>query len=257
MNTEVAVLVAQLNMAVDTLAGLDALQAALQQEMDRLAQDKFATVPTELWEDRQGKGRYLRLQFRQDGNGQRQRIYVGCDPAKIAEAQQTMTNTQRWIELQGERERIAGRTRHLLRALQEAASQAATLRSQYLPAREDGLTAPVMVPETAPLPQPNLSPQAVRSVAKLVTLRALLRLLPDDAGILPWFYHLQNAVECGVQRSMQAGAVAEILTLEHWAHLVGDTVALTPLPYDALHQTLQESLRELLASHMPVEEVAA
>ena len=73
----------------------------------------FAEPPLELWESRNGgEAKYLRLRFHEtpahpphidiprpfDGpNGQRQ-IYIGADPARIAEARRLIANRAAWLQ---------------------------------------------------------------------------------------------------------------------------------------------------------------
>jgi hypothetical protein len=81
--------------------------------MERLEQTgMYPAIPTEQWQDRDGKGKYLYMLFRQDGNGQytgpegKRKVYVGSPDQKIKEAQQMAANRRRWEELEMAAQRL-------------------------------------------------------------------------------------------------------------------------------------------------------
>jgi hypothetical protein len=81
--------------------------------MERLEQTgMYPAIPTEQWQDRDGKGKYLYMLFRQDGYGQytgpggMRKVYVGSLDRKIKEAQQMAANRRRWEELEMAAQRL-------------------------------------------------------------------------------------------------------------------------------------------------------
>jgi hypothetical protein len=80
----------------------------------------YPAIPTEQWQDRDGKGKYLYMLFRQDGYGVytgpdgKRKLYVGADPEKIAEARRLTANRRRWEDLKA----AAGKIDRWLKARQ-------------------------------------------------------------------------------------------------------------------------------------------
>jgi hypothetical protein len=84
------------------------------QEIEKLQEaGVFDQIPSESWETRNGgETKYLRLVF-PTNNGRRRRVYVGCDPAKIARASEKIGRTHRLRDLQAEERRLSD---HAIRA---------------------------------------------------------------------------------------------------------------------------------------------
>jgi hypothetical protein len=90
----------------ENLAGAAHRLHEISQVMNGLEQTgMYPAIPTEQWQDRDGKGKYLYMLFRQDRNGVytgpdgKRKLYVGTDPEKIAEAHRLAANRRRWEEL--------------------------------------------------------------------------------------------------------------------------------------------------------------
>ena len=73
----------------------------------------YDAIPTESWQDRGGKGRYLYLYFpqRRDGDGylgpgRRRKLYIGASPARIAAARRRVQRTRDHRQLNREAERL-------------------------------------------------------------------------------------------------------------------------------------------------------
>ena len=91
----------------DHFTALDRLRAEWQAEIASLeAAGMYESIPAESWESRNGGGRYLRLVFPQH-DGQRRKLYIGADPAAIAEARARVERRQRWEELTRNLARLA------------------------------------------------------------------------------------------------------------------------------------------------------
>lgn len=80
--------------------------ARLRLEMERLEKmGMYPAVPREQWQTRKGRGYYLHMLFRSDGNGSYQGpggcriLYVGSDPSRIEEARRRVANRKRWEQL--------------------------------------------------------------------------------------------------------------------------------------------------------------
>ena len=80
----------------------------------------YAGQPTEQWQDRNGKGRYLYMLFRTksyysrahgqyEGPDGKRKLYIGNKPEAIAEARRLAQNRERWNTLDREHGRIKDR----------------------------------------------------------------------------------------------------------------------------------------------------
>ena len=100
---------ADLLMAImEDLARLESGLLAIKLEQARLeAAGMYPAVPTESWEARNGgEARYLRMVFPMGALEEGRKIYVGCDPLRIEEAQCMATRRVRWERLEVERGRL-------------------------------------------------------------------------------------------------------------------------------------------------------
>jgi hypothetical protein len=83
-------------------------------EMRRIAAaGMYQAVPTEQWQSRGGgEAKYLYMLFRSNSQGEyygpagRRKLYVGADPAKIAEARRLAANRQRWEQIAEVKDRL-------------------------------------------------------------------------------------------------------------------------------------------------------
>lgn len=88
----------------DSLAAALAHRAELAQALAEIeAAGMYPSEPSEQWQDRGGSGQYLYMLFRLAPDGQtyqgpdgKRKVYVGADPARIAEARRLAANRGRW-----------------------------------------------------------------------------------------------------------------------------------------------------------------
>lgn len=72
----------------------------------------YPAIPAEQWQDRGGAGQYLYMIFRLGPDGQylgpdgKRKVYVGNDPARIAEARRLAENRRRWEVAQQARQEL-------------------------------------------------------------------------------------------------------------------------------------------------------
>ncbi len=256
----VAELTSELNGTLSNLAGLLARIGVVQAELDRLQQDMYEEVPTVLWEDREGKGRYMRLQFALDREtGKRARVYVGADPQKIADAKRKIANRETWGQLRAERDRMQATAQRLERALREGIDQGIRVRQQYLPTSpNEPLATGTVLQAALPLPampamlklpdmMPDGQPATARVIAVTVVDTALGTLLDRaDRRFSSLAAALVPLVESGVRRSLIAGAIVELVAPEEWRQTAGYLVSPANLDYETVHRELQQALGRLL-----------
>ncbi len=88
---------------------------ALRAQMERLEQEgMYPAIPSEQWQSRNGieEKRYLYMLFRKGSNGRYQgpdgkrKVYVGCNPERIAEARRLAANRREYENLNKTVERL-------------------------------------------------------------------------------------------------------------------------------------------------------
>jgi len=75
--------------------------------------DMYPAIPTESWQERGGRGKYLYMLFPSDkrgagysGPGGKRKVYVGNKPERIAAARQLAANRRRYEDLQRARRNL-------------------------------------------------------------------------------------------------------------------------------------------------------
>lgn len=87
----------ELGEVLSHIAGLIARARELRGRMEDLAGNMANATPT--WEQRDGKGAYLRLVYPTDKDGKRRRVYIGNKKEKIEEALQRIENYKAYHQL--------------------------------------------------------------------------------------------------------------------------------------------------------------
>lgn len=84
-----------------------AAQELLAQELETLEDETcFDPIPAPCWEQRDGKGKYLRLVFPTNRKGERRREYIGADPDNIQAALDKIERSKRRHQVLAELRKI-------------------------------------------------------------------------------------------------------------------------------------------------------